>query len=58
MSSCPDCGKGGMRNVGMHIAQTDCEYPTIPEDRFEHKWEIDDYEKYCSLKTEDYGDDQ
>lgn len=31
---CPDCGKSSLTNVGMHIAQTNCEYPKLST---EHK---------------------
>lgn len=27
--TCPDCGKEGLTNLGMHIAQVECEYPKL-----------------------------
>ncbi|AGM11463.1 homing endonuclease with LAGLIDADG motif [Halogranum tailed virus 1] len=35
MKTCPDCGKDGLRNLGMHIAQTECEYPELSDEVIE-----------------------
>jgi hypothetical protein len=33
--TCPDCGKDGLKNLGMHISQSKCQYPNLSENQKE-----------------------